>query len=343
MPQAKAVNFTMPVFPYDRWGGIEPLARSVKAAEELGFWGVRLPEHIIMPVRPGAPSVSTVWYDNFVLGAHLATLTERIKIVFSVMVIPYRPPVQTAKLIATLDQVSKGRLIVGTGVGWMRGEFRVLGLSHAERGAVTDDYLAAMRELWTSDAPSYEGKYARFGNIAFEPKCYQQPHVPLWIGGSGPAAERRVAEFGDGWIPMVGELPGLADDVARIKAATTARGPRRGSPRLRLRGLFRRARPHLAAGPGARHRQAGGGAPHRAEFARDAGGGARAGPPLRRGRLHQSRRQLRLGDPRRPPAPPRRLRQPGAGAPVGEACLTSSGSYSSLCSLARRISASDEA
>ena len=224
MPQAKAVNFTMPVFPYDRWGGIEPLARSVKAAEELGFWGVRLPEHIIMPVRAGAPSVSTVWYDNFVLGAHLATLTERIKIVFSVMVVPYRPPVQTAKLIATLDQVSKGRLIVGTGVGWMRGEFRVLGLTHAERGAVTDDYLAAMRELWTSDAPSYEGEHTRFGSIAFEPKCYQQPHVPLWIGGSGPAAERRVAEFGDGWIPMVGELPGLANDVARIKAATTARG-----------------------------------------------------------------------------------------------------------------------
>ena len=224
MPQAKAVNFTMPVFPYDRWGGIEPLARSVKEAEDLGFWGVRLPEHIIMPVRPDAPSVSTVWYDNFVLGAHLATLTERIRIVFSVMVTPYRPPVQTAKLIATLDQVSKGRLIVGTGVGWMRGEFRVLGLTHAERGAVTDDYLAAMRELWTSDAPSYEGKYARFGSIAFEPKCYQQPHVPLWIGGSGPAAERRVAEFGDGWIPMVGELPGLADDVARIKAAVAARG-----------------------------------------------------------------------------------------------------------------------
>ena len=224
MPQAKAVNFTMPVFPYDRWGGIEPLARSVRAAEELGFWGVRLPEHIIMPVRPDAPSVSTVWYDNFVLGAHLATLTERIRIVFSVMVTPYRPPVQTAKLIATLDQVSKGRLIVGTGVGWMRGEFRVLGLTHAERGAVTDDYLAAMRELWTSEAPSYEGKYTRFGSIAFEPKCYQQPHVPLWIGGSGPAAERRVAEFGDGWIPMVGELPGLAGDVARIKAAVTARG-----------------------------------------------------------------------------------------------------------------------
>ena len=77
MPDARAVNFTIPVFPYDRWGGIEPLARSVKAAEEMGFWGVKLPEHIIMPVRPDAPSVSTVWYDNFVLGAHLATLTQR--------------------------------------------------------------------------------------------------------------------------------------------------------------------------------------------------------------------------------------------------------------------------
>ena len=224
MPDARAVNFTIPVFPYDRWGGIEPLARSVKAAEEMGFWGVKLPDNIIMPVRPDAPSVSTVWYDNFVLGAHLATLTQRIKIVFSVMVVPYRPPVQMAKMISTLDQVSKGRLIVGTGVGWMRGEFRVLGLPHKERGAMTDDYLGAMRQLWTSETPAYAGKYASFANIAFEPKCYQQPHVPLWIGGSGPAAERRVAEFGDGWIPMVGDLPELAKDVARIKSSVRERG-----------------------------------------------------------------------------------------------------------------------
>ncbi len=218
------MNFTIPVFPYDRWGGIEPIARSVKAAEEMGFWGVKLPEHIIMPVKPNTPPVSSVWYDNFVLGAHLATLTKHIKIVFSVMVVPYRPPIQMAKMISTLDQVSKGRLIVGTGVGWMRGEFRVLGLAHKNRGAITDDYLAAMRELWTAESPAYTGDYTSFGNIAFEPKCYQAPHVPLWIGGSGPAAERRVAEFGAGWIPMTGELPALGKDIARIKKRVRAKG-----------------------------------------------------------------------------------------------------------------------
>ena len=129
-----------------------------------------------------------------------------------------------AKMISTLDQVSKGRLIVGTGVGWMRGEFRVLGLAHKNRGAITDDYLAAMRELWTAESPAYTGDYTSFGNIAFEPKCYQAPHVPLWIGGSGPAAERRGAEFGAGWIPMTGELPALGKDIARIKKRVRAKG-----------------------------------------------------------------------------------------------------------------------
>lgn len=225
MPVApRPLQFSAPLFPYDRWGGVQPIAAAARHADEIGFDGISFPEHIIMPVRPDVPPVSVVWYDNFVLAAHIATLTKRLRLIFNVMVVPYRPPVQTAKLISTLDVISNGRLVVGVGAGWLRGEFRTLGLPHAERGAMTDDYLRAMKALWTQDRPSYAGKYASFANLAFLPKCVQKPHVPLWIGGSGPRPLRRVVELGDGWAPMVGELDPLARDIARIKDEAKAAG-----------------------------------------------------------------------------------------------------------------------
>lgn len=218
------MRFSFAPFPYDRWGGVEPLARAAKRADELGYFGIIMPEHIIMPVRPDVPPVSTVWYDNFVLGAHLATLTKRLRLVMLVMVVPYRPPVQMAKLVSTLDVVSNGRLILGVGAGWMRGEFRTLGIDHAKRGDLTDEYLRAMIALWTQERPQFEGPTVKFSNIAFEPKCVQKPHVPIWVGGSGPRPIRRLVELGDGWAPMVGGIETLPKELASVKAAIRAAG-----------------------------------------------------------------------------------------------------------------------
>lgn len=212
------VAFTVGLFPYDRWGGVGAITEAVQAAEELGFAGVTLPDHVVMPVRPDRPPVSTVWYDDFVLATHLAAHTRRLRLLFNVLVVPYRPPVQLAKLIATLDVVSGGRLTVGVGTGWLRGEFRVLGVPHAERGAITDEYLRAMKVLWTEAEPSFDGHYTSFGRLAFEPRCHQQPHVPLWIGGSGRAPLRRVLELGDGWTPMAGSLEDLRAGVEWLRA-----------------------------------------------------------------------------------------------------------------------------
>ena len=221
---AKPMRFSFSPFPYDRWGGVEPIARAAKRAEELGYFGMVMPEHIIMPVRPDVPPVSIVWYDNFVLGAHLATLTKRLRLIFLVMVVPYRPPIQMAKLLSTLDVVSNGRLIAGVGAGWMRGEFRTLGIDITKRGDLTDEYLRAMRALWTQERPEFEGATVKFGNIAFEPKCVQKPHVPLWIGGSGPRPIRRLIELGDGWSPMVGTIETLTKELAAVKTALRAAG-----------------------------------------------------------------------------------------------------------------------
>jgi len=223
-PNAKPMSFSVGLSPYDRWDGIGSIAQAAQLAEELGFFGVQFPEHIIMTVRPDSPRFMTLWYDNFVLAAHVATLTKRIRLNFNVMVVPYRPPVQTAKLVSTLDQVSQGRLILGVGVGWLRGEFRTLGIPFHERGAITDEYLRAMKVLWTEEEPSFSGKYTSFSNIAFEPKCVQKPHVPIWVGGSGPGPLRRVVELGDGWAPMVGSVEELARDVVWIKEQARAAG-----------------------------------------------------------------------------------------------------------------------
>jgi probable F420-dependent oxidoreductase len=131
-----------------------------------------------------------------------------------------------AKALATLDVLSKGRLVVGVGVGWMREEFEALGLPpFDERGAVTDEYIRAFKELWTSDNPSFEGKYCRFSNISFLPKPVQKPHPPIWVGGESRRALRRTAELGNGWYPIsvnpqfpLGEPEQLAARLRRLAA-----------------------------------------------------------------------------------------------------------------------------
>ena len=141
--------------------------------------------------------------DQLTVLAFLAGQTQTIHQVTSVIIVPHRNPLVAAKVLATLDVLSRGRLIVGVGVGWMREEFEALGLPpFAERGAVTDEYIRAFKELWTSDNPSFEGKYCRFSEITFLPKPVQKPHPPIWVGGESRRAMRRTAQLANGWYPI---------------------------------------------------------------------------------------------------------------------------------------------
>ena len=245
------MRFICPLFPYDRWGGVETLTEAVRLAERLGYDAVGLPEHVVMPLREGVDPVSVMWYDNFVLAAHLAARTSRIRLVFHALVIPYRPPVQTAKQLATLDVVSGGRITVVAGSGWMRREFTVLGVAFDERGDITDENLRAMRELWTSSAPSFHGSRVAFENIAFAPRCVQSPHIPLWIGGSGPRPMRRLVELGDGWAPMTGTLADIESQVIRLREALQAAG--RDPARLDVLHSLRAGPPDAAATTASAH------------------------------------------------------------------------------------------
>jgi probable F420-dependent oxidoreductase len=184
-------------------------------------------DHVIVPKNISIPYPYTVDGKYPGTGYHLETLTtmsflagatQRIRFATSVMIAPYRNPIITAKMLASLDVLSNGRVIVGLGVGWMKEEFDNLRTpAFAERGRVTDEYIRAFRELWTSDNPTFNGQFCNFSDIVFLPKPVQKPTIPIWIGGHSKQAIRRAARFGDGWHPIGGvpTIPLEPDDVRK--------------------------------------------------------------------------------------------------------------------------------
>jgi probable F420-dependent oxidoreductase len=219
------VNFSLWLWPYGRWGDLEAMGHATRRAEELGFTGVSVSDHTICTTGPESDGVTHFWPDWSVLSTYLATRTSTIRILTS-LVIPYRPVFPVAKQIATIDMVSGGRFTLAAAVGWLRPEFEMLGVSYEDRGSITDEYLRAMKVLWTEDEPCFSGRHVEFSDIVFEPKCVQQPHVPIWVaGGSGRGPMARLLELGEGWMPMGGDTGNeLRDTIARIKDAAAGRG-----------------------------------------------------------------------------------------------------------------------
>ena len=127
------------------------------------------------------------------------------------IIIPYRNPLLTARMAATVDRLCGGRFIFGVGVGWARQEFDALGLPFARRGAMSNDYLAAIKALWTQDVASYNGAFVSFRDVHTAPRPLRSPHPPIWIGGSSDAALRRAVRFGDGWHPNRVRMDWLRD------------------------------------------------------------------------------------------------------------------------------------
>jgi probable F420-dependent oxidoreductase len=211
-----AMEFGMGVFPFTRFRSPGEMLETVIEAEELGFDVVTLPVHLLPPEWPAAEMSTKFWYDLPTLGAFLAGATKKIRFLTSVMVVPYHPPVQMAKALATFDHLSGGRVLLGVGAGWMKAEFRRLGLPFEARGEMTDEYLRAMIELWTSDSPVFHGKWVSFEDVSFFPRPVQRP-IPIMVGGSGRAPLRRAAQLGHGWFPMTATLDELAEGVATIR------------------------------------------------------------------------------------------------------------------------------
>ncbi len=210
------------------------LIRLVTEGEALGFDYTTVSDHLVVlqsqraKYETGGNGTSEdVAYgrghEQLAEIAFLAGRTSRLRFVTSVMVLPYRPPVVAAKMLSTIDVLSGGRLTVGVGTGWIENEFQALGApDFSERGRVSDEYLEAIKELWTGALPSYEGRHVRFSGIAFEPKPVQKPHPPVWVGGMSRPAMRRAVRLGDVWYPMLNDQVKPLDSLQRLRAGIAA-------------------------------------------------------------------------------------------------------------------------
>ena len=195
-------------------------------ADRLGFDSVWLPEHLVLPVdmggsphdgqdHPPIPSDIPV-FDPFVYLSYLAARTERIRFGTQVYNIGLRHPFTTARAVTTLDVLSGGRLDLGIGASWLRAEWEAVGLDFDSRGARVDEAIAVCQQLWSEDVISHRGRFFGFDPVKFEPKPVQEPWPPLHIGGDGPAALRRAATVGDGWVPMNHTLEQIPERVAQL-------------------------------------------------------------------------------------------------------------------------------
>ena len=174
--------------------------RIARAAEGAGFESIWTGEHVAMPVRdnPVPTPPETPFLDSIVALTNVAAHTERIRLGTGILVLPHHNPVLLAKALTSLDLVSDGRLIAGFAAGYVEAEFAALGVDFHRRGAIADEYLDAIRVLWTEESPRFAGRFAAFDGIRFEPKPRQRPHPPIIVGGHAAPALRRAARVGDG-------------------------------------------------------------------------------------------------------------------------------------------------
>jgi probable F420-dependent oxidoreductase len=212
--------------------GPDTLMKAAQSAEAQGFDAVWSADRVVTPwqintsypysenhefiVPPDRP-----FLDSLTCLAFLAGCTEKITLGISVLVLPYRHPLYWTRVAASIEQLSRGRLIMGIGVGWMEEEFAALGIPFKDRGRMTDEQLQILSKLWTEEHISFNGQFYHFQDLAFYPKPIQQPRIPIWVGGEGISAQRRAARYGDAWFPYYvqitpSELKAGYDHVQRL-------------------------------------------------------------------------------------------------------------------------------
>ena len=193
-----------------------------RIAEQAGFDALFVSDHLCIPPDQTEGSGGR-YLDVLATLAFVAGATEKIRLGVSVLVAPYRPAVLTAKQVATIQELSGERMILGVGVGWMKPEFAALGAEFRRRGAITDETLSVIHHLFSADVPgAYDGPLVQFPSFVFMPR---PKRPPIWIGGNGPAAMNRALKFGDGWHPMLpaSELKAKVEELhARARATGRA-------------------------------------------------------------------------------------------------------------------------
>ncbi|MFJ9374353.1 LLM class F420-dependent oxidoreductase [Streptomyces sp. NPDC101455] len=213
--------------PWEADAGPADLVEIARAADRAGFDYIAGCDHVGVPRRLAA-AMSTIWYDPVATLSYLAGVTEHVRLLSHVAVVGLRHPLLTAKQYATLDHLSGGRLILGVGAGHVQEEFEVLGVDFERRGPVLDESIDALRAaLGPDEFPEHHGKLYDFEGLGQRPRPAQE-HVPLWVGGSSPAAVRRAALKADGWLPQGDprdKLPAQIERIRRLREGAAVEGP----------------------------------------------------------------------------------------------------------------------
>ena len=208
------------LFGLHRGTSIQPdtMVREAKLAEEAGFEAIWVGDHVALP-RDLGDAAQVPRLEALVALSYMAAVTTRVRLGAGVIVLPQRQPVLLAKQLTSIDVLSKGRLTVGIGVGYVDAELRALGASLADRGARTDEYLAALHALWQEPGPAFEGRFLSFEDVIQRPLPVQRPHPPIVIGGDSLAAFRRAVTSGNGWYGWQLGIDETAQALAALRDA----------------------------------------------------------------------------------------------------------------------------
>jgi len=212
---------------------VEVQQRLAREIEAMGYDSIWVSDHVIVPV--GERYIPEVMLEPLALLSWLAAETSTITIGTSVLILPYRDPVFTAKFVSSVDALAGGRVVLGIGAGWHAEEFAALSADHAQRGAVTDEHLRVIRNLWETETSSFEGRWKRYRDMRMFPKGHpsRTSTIPITVGGNAPASIRRAGELGDGWHPINLSPAQLAEGIAAYRAACERFGRTPGPVLLR--------------------------------------------------------------------------------------------------------------
>jgi probable F420-dependent oxidoreductase len=197
MKQRLRVGVVLPT--YRRLANPANIKRAAELSESLGFDSVWVTDHIVVPAA-SVEAFGPTFFEAMTTMAYVAGITSRVMIGAAILIVPYRHPLLLAKMLASADQLSGGRLIVGAGLGWLEAESELMGMPHKRRARIADEALVAMRACWESDTPEFAGETYKFSGLHFSPRPFGGRRLPVLVGGASSAALRRAARVGDGWI-----------------------------------------------------------------------------------------------------------------------------------------------
>lgn len=232
------LGFALPVS--GAWSSGESVRLVARRAEALGYASLWTFQRLLHPVRADWSATYVSVQDPIVTLAHAAALTERVRLGVAVLNAPYLPPIVLAKALTTLDELSDGRLDVGLGLGWAAEEFEAVGVPRRERVGRTVETVECLRAIWGPDPVRFEGKYVNVPEAIVQPKPVQQPHPPLLMGGSVPAALERVGRLADGWVSSSRQdLRRVGEDIDTVRSAAERAGRDPAALRFVVRGVVR--------------------------------------------------------------------------------------------------------